>query len=82
MCVLFVRVLEIFGLLFIATSGHTAQLTTHYISSPDTTWTWDVIFAEVSGDLQKEWFPDQEEPQKEGKAAIERPYTAFNRFPV
>ena len=55
---------------------------THYISSPDTTWTWDVIFAEVSGDLQKEWFPDQEEPQKEGKAAIERPYTAFNRFPV
>ena len=56
-------------------------LMTHYISSPDTTWTWDVIFAEVSGDLQKEWFPDQEEPQKEGKAAIERPYTAFNRFP-
>ena len=51
----------------------------------DDTWTWDVIFAEVSGDLQKEWFPDQEEAaeaQKEGKMPQDRPYTAFNRFPV
>jgi hypothetical protein len=51
----------------------------------DDTWTWDIVFAEVSGDLQKEWFPDQEEPDlatKDGKAIQDRPYTAFNRFPV
>ena len=58
----------------------------HYVPVlTDDTWTWDIVFAEVSGDLQKEWFPDQEEPElatKDGKAVQERPYTAFNRFPV
>ncbi len=38
-------------------------------------------FAEVSGQLQKEWFPEEEQEEKKA-AAKERPYTAFNRFAV
>ena len=47
----------------------------------DEPWSWDVVFAEVSSELQKEWFPEEEEEEKQ-MAAKERPYTAFNRFPV
>ena len=45
----------------------------------DEMWNWDVLFAEITGELQKEWFPDVEEQEKLD-AANERPYTAFNRF--
>ena len=51
------------------------------IKEKDETWNWDVIFAEVSGELQREWFPEEEQEEKQA-AAKERPYTAFNRFPV
>lgn len=51
------------------------------LREPDEQWTWDEVFAEVSGQLQKEWFPEEEEQEKKA-AASERPYTAFNRFPV
>ena len=47
----------------------------------DETWTWDVLFAELTKELQKEWFPD-EEKQEKLEASGERPYTAFNRFAV
>jgi len=70
------------------------------LKEPDEPWHWDVIFAEVSSELQKEWYPDEEldvennnnsnENSKVASAADnpyqgptkERPYTAFNRFPV
>ena len=71
------------------------------LKEPDEPWHWDVIFAEVSSELQKEWFPE-DDPELEqhtsntnvdNKIASstndpsqgptkERPYTAFNRFPV
>ena len=51
------------------------------LKEPDEVWTWDEVFAKVSGDLQKEWFPEEEAEEK-AEAAKERPYTAFNRFPV
>lgn len=51
------------------------------LKEPDELWKWDVVFAEISGDLQREWFPDEEANEKV-EAASERPYTAFNRFPV
>ena len=51
------------------------------LREPDERWTWDVVFADISGDLQREWFPE-EEAQEKAEAASERPYTAFNRFPV
>lgn len=60
------------------TKGLTPEQKLKEIDEP---WTWDVLFAEVTGDLQKEWFPEQEEQEK-AAAANERPYTAFNRFPV
>ena len=67
---------------------------------PDNPWNWDVIFAEVSGELQKEWFPEEgdgetevdsngnnSKPSSAGDPGArgpskDRPYTAFNRFPV
>ena len=30
------------------------------LKEPDDPWNWDVVFAEVSGELQKEWFPDED----------------------
>ena len=68
----------------------------------DEPWPWDVVFAEVSGELLKEWYPEEEEtssgendkpadkiskpPSAENSVhrgpTKERPYTAFNRFPV
>ena len=69
------------------------------LKEPDEAWHWDVVFAEVSGELQKEWSPedgeDVEEEEKKSAAVTtaaassgfsgptkDRPYTAFNRFPV
>jgi intraflagellar transport protein 43 len=67
------------------------------LQEPDVTWSWDVIFAEVSGELQKEWEPEEDgdvdsngnnsKPSSAEKGervgpSKERPYTAFNRFPV
>ena len=73
------------------------------LKEPDEHWNWDQIFAQVSGELQKEWYSDadanqennnQSAPQEpnpqvdlEGPGAgnritKDRPYTAFNRFPV
>ena len=70
------------------------------IREPDEPWPWDVIFAEVSGELLKEWYPEEDdivnENDKNGNVSKpssaentvhrgpnkERPYTAFNRFPV
>lgn len=47
----------------------------------DEAWSWDILFAEITGQLQKEWNPEEEEQEKL-EAANERPYTAFNRFAV
>lgn len=67
------------------------------LKEPDEPWNWDVVFAEVSGELQREWSPDEEESlgeidsngngnskpnSAEHRPTKERPYTAFNRFPV
>ena len=51
------------------------------LREPDVAWSWDEVFAEVSGELQREWFPEEEAEEK-AQAAQERPYTAFNRFAV
>jgi len=50
----------------------------------DETWTWDTLFAEVSSQMQSEWFPASEavNENQESQEKMERPYTAFNRFPV
>eukprot|EP00092_Neocalanus_flemingeri_P006648 GFUD01007174.1.p1 GENE.GFUD01007174.1~~GFUD01007174.1.p1 ORF type:complete len:218 (-),score=74.30 GFUD01007174.1:36-689(-) len=50
------------------------------LKEPDETWTWDMLFTDVSSELQSEWFPVVEE--EKNKVPSERPYTAFNRFPV
>merc|ERR1712156_1247500 len=69
------------------------------LKEPDDPWNWDVVFAEVSGELTKEWFPDEDaetevdsngnnsKPSSAGDPGgrgptKDRPYTAFNRFPV
>ena len=56
------------------------------LKEPDVTWHWDQVFAQVSGELRREWFPDEEvdetATEEEQKTRRERPYTAFNRFPV
>ena len=50
------------------------------LKEADESWQWETLFTEMAGSLQTEWFP---EPQETGGAApSERPYTAFNRFPV
>ena len=47
------------------------------------------VFAQVSGELRREWFPDDEDNLEVGedqaggsRVTKDRPYTAFNRFPV
>ena len=50
------------------------------LKEPDEPWTWDMLFTDVSSELQSEWFPEAVE--EKDKAPSERPYTAFNRFPV
>ena len=72
------------------------------LKEPDENWNWDVIFAQVSGELHKEWYSDGEKDQEKivvssgesnlqadiegpgtsNRITKERPYTAFNRFPV
>ena len=73
------------------------------LKEPDENWNWDVVFAQVSGELHKEWFSDGEKdpdkitttnagetnlqadiegPGTSNRITKERPYTAFNRFPV
>jgi len=49
------------------------------LKEADEQWTWDTLFTDVSSELQSEWFPETEEKTK---APSDRPYTAFNRFPV
>ncbi len=50
------------------------------VQEPDETWNWDILFTDVSSELMTEWFPETEEEKK--NAVKDRPYTAFNRFPV
>lgn len=56
------------------------------LKEPDETWHWDQVFAGVAGELRKEWFPEDDEDvtatEEEKQIKRERPYTAFNRFPV
>lgn len=60
------------------------------LKEPDETWTWDKLFADVSSQLQSEWFPTHEDADNNivkengntGQERMERPYTAFNKFPV
>ena len=51
------------------------------LKEPDEVWTWDMLFTDVSSELQSEWFPAEAEEQKPS-GPQDRPYTAFNRFPV
>ncbi|XP_023333271.1 intraflagellar transport protein 43 homolog [Eurytemora carolleeae] len=52
----------------------------HAVKEVDETWSWDILFTDVSSDMLTEWFPETE--QQEKTKFQERPYTAFNRFPV
>merc|ERR1712038_63463 len=72
------------------------------LKEPDENWNWDVVFAQVSGELHKEWYSDGDKEQEKvtihsgesnlqadvegpgtsNRITKERPYTAFNRFPV
>ena len=73
------------------------------LKEPDETWNFDDIFAEVSSELQKEWYPEDDldnQLEMDQNASTndntkissandpaqgptkDRPYTAFNRFPV
>ena len=60
------------------------------VKEPDETWSWDKLFAEVSSHMQSDWGGSEETSadNKEsagtnpGQAETERPYTAFNKFPV
>ena len=59
------------------------------LKEPDETWSWDKLFADVSSQMQSEWFPTgsaTEESITKGENTTsertERPYTAFNKFPV
>ena len=49
---------------------------------PDDHWSWDTLFTDLAGQMQAEWFPEQEEEEDKASRTAERPYTAFNRFPV
>lgn len=51
------------------------------IKEADEVWSWDLLFTDVSSELQSEWFPEVEQP-KSATTPQDRPYTAFNRFPV
>ena len=48
----------------------------------DDHWSWDTLFTDLAGQMQAEWFPEQEEEEDKASRNTERPYTAFNRFPV
>ena len=50
------------------------------LKEPDEVWTWDMLFTDVSSELQSEWFPEAEEQKPSGPQ--DRPYTALNSFPV
>ena len=59
------------------------------LKEQDEPWPWDVIFAEVKGELQKEWSSEDQEEDEQESVNVEqsgpsknRPYTAFNKFPV
>jgi len=59
------------------------------LKEPDENWTWEKLFADVSSQMQSEWFPtggDLERNQSSnGSEQLEkhdRPFTAFNKFPV
>ena len=61
------------------------------VKEPDETWSWETLFAEVSSHIQSDWRGSSETcsatDSKEagpdpGQAENERPYTAFNKFPV
>ena len=50
------------------------------LKEPDECWSWDKLYTDVSSEMQAEWFPVNTEEKKED--INERPYTAFNKFPV
>ena len=50
------------------------------LKESDEVWSWDMLFTDVSSEMQSEWFPESAEEKE--KTPTERPYTAFNRFPV
>ena len=50
------------------------------LKEADESWHWETLFTEMAGSLQTEWFPEAKETG--GGTPSERPYTAFNRFPV
>ena len=60
------------------------------VKEPDETWSWETLFAEVSSHMTSDWLGSEEAStdNKEtagtnpGQAESERPYTAFNKFPV
>ena len=55
------------------------------LKEPDEVWTWDKLFADVSSQIQSEWFPINNNNVRDTKPEQEnneRPYTAFNKFPV
>jgi len=51
------------------------------LKEADEVWTWDLLFTDVSSSLQCEWFPEVD-TSKTGSNGQDRPYTAYNRFPV
>ncbi|CAB4068769.1 IFT43 [Lepeophtheirus salmonis] len=51
------------------------------LKESDEEWTWDTLFANVGGELQEECVSEDVE-EEEGKTLLERPFTAFNKFPV
>ena len=58
------------------------------LKEQDETWSWDKLFADVSSQMQSEWFPTGAAGKESNTKAentterTERPYTAFNKFPV
>jgi len=53
------------------------------VKEADEPWNWDVLFTDVSSTLTAEWFPEADKDIGESKSSVkDRPYTAFNRFPV
>ena len=58
------------------------------LKEPDESWAWASLFADVSSQMQSEWCPgseadtDNTQPAGSSVENNERPYTAFNKFPV
>ena len=58
------------------------------VKEPDETWSWEKLFAEVSSHIQSDWPGSTETSSSSGENKEvaenerERPYTAFNKFPV